>query len=70
MTLSQMVSELWKGHEYMVEMAMFSVQRVITPNISKPELWFMCFAHCLMVLYIAVKFCENVSNGIRVMERT
>ena len=25
------VSELWSAHEYMVEMAMVNVQRVITP---------------------------------------
>ena len=25
------VSEFWNGHEYMVEMAMFNVERVITP---------------------------------------
>ena len=34
------------------------------------ELWFICSAHCLMVLYIWVKFHENITNGIRVMERT
>ena len=30
----------------------------------------MCSAYRLKVLYIAVKFRENISNGIRVMERT
>ena len=30
----------------------------------------MCSAHCLIVFYIGMKFCENISNGIRVMERT
>ena len=54
----------------MVEMAMFDVQRAITPKVGKPELWFMCSVHCLMVLYIAVKFRENISNDIRVMEWT
>ena len=34
------------------------------------ELQFMCSACCLMVLYICVKFRENITNGIRVMERT
>ena len=43
----------------MVEMAMFNIQRVITPNISKPELRVMCSASRLIVLYICVKFCEN-----------
>ena len=30
----------------------------------------MCSAHCLMVVYIGVKFRENISNGFRIMERT
>ena len=30
----------------------------------------MCSALLLMVLYICVKLCENISNGIRVMEWT
>ena len=34
------------------------------------ELWFMCSAHHLMMLYICVKFHENITNSIRVMERT
>ena len=52
----------------MVELAMFNVQRVITPKVGKPELWFMYSAHSLMVLYICVKFRENISNGITVTE--
>ena len=31
---------------------------------GKPELWFMCSAHCFMALYISVKFLENISNGL------
>ena len=53
-----------------MEMAMFNVQSAITPKIGKPELRFMCSACRLMVLYICVKFCENITNGIRVMEWT
>ena len=30
----------------------------------------MCSAHCLIVLYIGVKFRENISYAIKVMERT
>ena len=46
----------------MVEMNMLNVQRIVTPKVSKAELWFMCSAHCLRLLYIGVKFCENISN--------
>ena len=51
-------------------MAMFNIKRAITPKVGKPELGFMCSAHCLIVLYICVKFRENITNGIRVMEQT
>ena len=54
----------------MVEMAMFNVQRAITPKVGKPELRFKCSAHCLIDLNIVVKFCKNISNCIRVMEQT
>ena len=54
----------------MVEMAMFNVQRALTPKVGKPELQFMCSACCLIVIYICVKFGENISDGIKVMERT
>ena len=54
----------------MVEMAMFNVQRAITPNVGKPELQFMCAACCLIVIHICVKFHENISDSIWVMERT
>ena len=48
---------------------MCNVQRAITPKVDKSELRFMCCALCLMVLYICV-FCENITNSIRVIERT
>ena len=53
----------------MVEMAMFNVQRVITPKVGKPELRFMCSTHRLVVLYIGVKFRETITICIRLMER-
>ena len=43
---------------------MLNVQRAITPKVSKPELRFMCSARCLIVLYICVKFHENILNGV------
>ena len=70
MKIPQMVFNLQSGHEYMVEMAICNVQKAKTPKVDKPELQFMCSALHLMVLYIFVKFRENIMNGIRVMERT
>ena len=54
----------------MVEMVRFNVQRAITPKVGKPELRFMCSAHCIMMFYICVKNRENIVKGIRVMEPT
>ena len=71
MKISQMVFILQSRHEYMVEMVMFNVQRAIIPKVGKPELWFMCSARHLMVLYIqCVKFPEIAPNDIRVIEQT
>ena len=50
----------------MVEMA----KRAKTPKVGKPELRFIYSARHLIVLYICVKFSDNISDGIRVMERT
>ena len=64
------VFNLQSRNGYMVEMARFNVQRARTPKIGKPELGFMCSACRLIVLYFCVKFGENISDSIRVMERT
>ena len=65
--ISQTVFNLQSRHKYMVKMAMFNVQRTITPKVGKPELRFMCSASCLLVFYICVKYRENILDGIRVM---
>ena len=54
----------------MVELARFNVQRAITPKVDKPELQFICPTSPLIVLCICVKFHENISDSIRVMEPT
>ena len=47
----------------------FQFQRAITPKIRNPELWFLRSACRLMLLYICVKFHENISNSFWVTER-
>ena len=61
---------LQSGQEYTVEMTMFNVQGIITPKVSQSDLRFMCSACRLIILHICVKFRENITKGIRVMERT
>ena len=39
-------------------------------NIYMQELWFLCMAHSLNVLYKCMKFCWNTSNCYQVIERT
>ena len=48
----------------------FQFQRAITQKIRNPELRFLRSARRLMLLYICVKFHENISNGFWVKERT
>ena len=64
MKISQTVFNLQSGQEYMVEMAMFNVQRAITPKVGKPELWFISSARLVIVLYICVMFPENITTSI------
>ena len=61
MKIPQTVFNIHSRHEYMVEMNMFNVQRAITPKVDKPELRLMCSACPLMVLYMCVKFLENIT---------
>ena len=61
MKISQTVFNLQSGHEYIVEMAIFHVQRATTPELGNPEFWFMRSASRLMVLYICVKFRVKIS---------
>ena len=48
----------------------FQFQRAITPKIRNRELRFLHSARRLMLLYICVKFHENISNRFWVTERT
>ena len=41
----------------------------ITPKVGKPQLWFLCSAHCVMVVNISVKFRENISHGFQATRR-
>ena len=63
MRISQTVLMLQSGHEYVVEMAIFNVQREIAPRKCNPELRFLRSARRLIVSNIYVKFHGNISNG-------
>ena len=44
--------------------------RVITPKISKAELWFLCMTRRLIVLYNCMKFHLISFNGCQLTQRT
>ena len=58
------------GHEYVVKMAIFNVQRAMTPKVCNSKLRFLHSERRLIVLNIFVKFHENIVNGFEVRERT
>ena len=60
--ISRTVFNIQSGREYMVEMDTFNVPRAITLKVGKPELRFMCSASHFIVLYICIKFCENIER--------
>ena len=64
MKICQAVLKLWSRHKIV------NTPRAITPKVGKPELRFMCSAHCLMVFNVCVKFHENMSSSFKVMELT
>ena len=68
--ISQTVFNLQSGHEYMVEMAIFNVQRAITPKVGQTRVMVHVFCTSSYNPYICVKFRENITNSIRVMEWT
>ena len=51
-------------------MTIVKVQRVITPEMYRQELRFLWLAHCLSMLYVSMKFHENVLNRFQVIDRT
>ena len=63
MKTSQRVFNLQSGHEYMVENGYVQCSKGNYAESRQPKLQFMCSACRLMVLYICVKFGENMMNG-------
>ena len=47
-----------------------TVQRVITPKAGISELQYLCCANCIMMIYICLRFQENISNSFQVTEWT
>ena len=54
----------------MTGFTIYNVQRATTLIAGKSELWFLCSAHHIMVIYICVKFQETISNWFEVTEQS
>ena len=54
----------------MTGITIYKVQRAVTPKVGNSELWFLCSAHHIMVIYICIKFRENISNSYQITEQT
>ena len=65
MKLSQTVSKLYSGHDF---------YKKITKGYNSAKnvgrVTILISACCLVMLYISTKFCQIISNGIKVIERT
>ena len=51
-------------------MTIVKFQREITTKLYRQELWCLCSACHLMMLYFSMKFHENILKGFQVIERT
>ena len=61
---------IFKGHKYMTGITNYNVQRVVTPKAGNSESWFLCSAHHIVVIYICIRFQENISNSFQVTKLT
>ena len=50
----------------MTEITIYNVQRTVTANVGKQELWFLCFTFRQMVVNISVKFGDDISHIINI----
>ena len=48
----------------MTKITPYNVQRAITPNVGKSQLWFLCSASCLIVVNISEKFQKQISETV------
>ena len=51
-------------------MTIVKFQRGLTTKLYRQKLWFLCSASRLMMLYISMKFHENILKGFQVIEQT
>ena len=65
--ISEAVFKLLQRHTYMTKIIIDNVQGPGTPKAGK-SVTVLCFANCITVIYIYIKFQENISNSFQVPE--
>ena len=53
---------VWWKWPFSIFFIIYYVQWAIINKVCNPELYFLCFAIPVIVLYICMKFHENISN--------
>ena len=56
-------TSVWWKLPFSIFFIIYYVQSAIINKVCKPELWFLCSAHPIIVLYICMKFHETISNN-------
>ena len=59
-------TSVWWKLPFSIFFIIYYVQGAIINKVCKPELWFLCSAHAIIVLYICIKFHENISNSFKI----
>ena len=56
-------TSVWWKLPFSIFFIIYHVQSAIINKVCKPELWFLCSTHPIIMLYICMKFHENISNN-------
>ena len=56
-------TSVWWKLPFSIFFIIYYTQSAIINKVCKPELWFLCSAHPIIVFYICMKFHENISNN-------
>ena len=62
-TQDRVDTSVWWKLPFSIFFIIYHVQSTIINKVCKPELWFLCSTHPIIVLYICMKFHENISNN-------
>ena len=60
----------YRADTYIPEITIFNVQSTIIPKAGVQQLLFLCSALCLIMLYICMKFYQNICNSFQLTELT